>query len=793
MKTALHLQNRSKNSGQNPDYCLLICLLCTLAYIHGKVEEQTVTDRINTAIKFINTTNCHIFLTGKAGTGKTTFLKNFARKTHKSFVVVAPTGIAALNAGGITIHSQFQLPQGTFLPERHLPQNFQDNGSYFSTDILGRKHPLSSNRKQVLRSIDLLVIDEVSMLRADLLDAIDYRLKAARGNFYQSFGGVQVLFIGDLYQLPPVVKGKDARVLARYYPTLWFYEATALRHASPVYIELDKIFRQQDNTFINILNNLRNNVISESDIELLNRYYQPPESIKKLKEVITLTTHNYKADELNRNILLGLKSPSYYYQADIEGDFPESMYPVLPKIELKEGAQIMFIKNDTEGHAYFNGKLATVKSLATDRITVTLAETHETYTLKKETWENKKYTVTANTRELQKEVIGTFVQYPVKLAWAITVHKSQGLTFDKAIIDVNQAFADGQVYVALSRLRSLDGLVLRSKINPRVIGTNKNIVAFSELYNKPEQLPDKLKKSQQDFAYDVLSKTFAFEGLIKEIRHLNKDHDRIPGEENLSTKPVLTQLEESLVHEKENTSRFKRQLETLLQQKNHATLLERIKKGSTYYKDLLYKNLNMLLRHIAETKLRKRVKTYLNNLNDLDQLISKKIEEVDKVALLTNAILQGKNPEGLSELAKSRADQRLSMLTEIEQAMPAETSKSKQKKDSRKKQDKKSTYAVTLDLLHAGMTIPQIANERGLTEGTVEAHLAKAVGAGQLSIFRFMSENRVEEIMLAMEEMPEAFSLKELFDKLGGQFSYGELRAVMVHAGRKSGRKTEKE
>ena len=762
-----------------------------MTYTRGTAEEQMVTDRIDAAIKFINTTSSHIFLTGKAGTGKTTFLKNLARKTHKSFVVIAPTGIAALNAGGVTIHSQFLLPRGTFLPERYLPQDFQDNGNYFSTDMLGRKHPLNSDRKQVLRSIDLLVIDEVSMLRADVLDAIDHRLKAARGNFYQSFGGVQVLFIGDLYQLPPVVKGEEAKVLGRYYASPWFYEAKALHHAPFVYIELDKIFRQQDNTFINILNNLRHNIITEADIEELNGHYQSAEAIKNIKEVITLTTHNYKADELNRNTLLELKSPSRYYNAIIDGDFPESMYPVLPQIELKEGAQIMFIKNDSEGNAYVNGKLATVKTLTTDSITVTMAETHETYTLKKETWENKKYTVNSNTRELDEEVLGTFVQYPIKLAWAITVHKSQGLTFDKAIIDVDQAFADGQVYVALSRLRSLEGLVLRTKINPRVIGTNKTIVAFSEQYNKPAQLLLELKARQQDFAFEMLSKTFDFENLIKEIRFLHKGHSDTPGLENLSTKPVLVQLEEALAHEKETTIKFKRQLDNLLQNKDHTALLERIEKGSAYYKNLLYKNLNLLLYHIAEMKQRKRVKAYVNSLNDLDQLISKKLEEVDKAASLTIAILEGKDPEGLSKLAESRAAERLLMLKEIEKTIPSVISKPKPKKGTRKKKDDKSTYDITLDLLNAGMTIPQIAHERGLTEGTIQTHLAKAVDVGRISIFRFMTEDRVEQIVQAMEDMPVEFSSKELFDKLEGKFSYGELRAAMVYAGKRSIRKIE--
>lgn len=746
---------------------------------------------MDAAIKFINTTNSHIFLTGKAGTGKTTFLKNLAQKTHKSFVVVAPTGIAALNAGGVTIHSQFLLPRGTFLPERFLPEDFNSNGSYFATDTLGRKHPLNSDRKQVLRAIDLLVIDEVSMLRADVLDAIDYRLKAVRRNFYQSFGGVQLLFIGDLYQLPPVVRGEDTQVLGRYYSSPWFYEAKALHHAPFVYIELDKIFRQQDNTFISILNNIRNNDITESDIERLNEHYKTEESIKEIQEVITLTTHNYKADELNRNSLRELDSPSHYYTANVQGDFPESMYPVLQQIELKEGAQIMFIKNDSDGKAYVNGNLATVKTLTEDSITVLMADTHETYTLKKEVWENKKYTVNANTRELDEQVIGTFEQYPVKLAWAITVHKSQGLTFDKAIIDVDQAFADGQVYVALSRLRSLEGLVLRSRINPRAIGTNKNVAAFDEQYNKPGKLLPELSAGQQDYAFDILSKTFDFENLVSEIRYAQKGNADVPVKE-ISTKPVLAQLEESLSAESGTTNKFKYQLDNLFQRGDNAMLLERIQKGSVYYKDLLYKNLDTLLRHIAETKQRKRVKTYLNSLNDLDQLLSKKIEDIDNAATLTRAILSGTDPEGLATLAESRATMRTALQQEIEKTIPPVVTKPKRKKGTRGEKDGKSTYDITLDYFNAGMTLSQIAKERGLTKGTIQGHLAKAVETGRVDIFKFIDKDRVEHIMQAIAEMPEAFSSKELFDKLGGNFSYGELRAAMAYAGKKVVEKKEK-
>ncbi len=248
-----------------------------------------------TALQFINSTSGHIFLTGKAGTGKTTFLKNLSSFTHKQFAIVAPTGIAALNAGGVTIHSQFLLPFGSFIPERSDVLNLGEGENFYNQNTLARKHPLNSVRKQVLRTIDLLVIDEVSMLRADLLDALDYRLRAARGNFRQPFGGVQLLLIGDLYQLPPVVKRNEEKLLQRYYNSPWFYESQGLKADGLVYIELDKIFRQQDDGFISILNNLRNNTVTEDDIKILNKHVRTHDEIKQLQEVITLTTHNHKA------------------------------------------------------------------------------------------------------------------------------------------------------------------------------------------------------------------------------------------------------------------------------------------------------------------------------------------------------------------------------------------------------------------------------------------------------------------------------------------------------------------
>ena len=749
--------------------------------------ELQISGFAKTTLQFINSTSGHIFLTGKAGTGKTTFLKNLSRYTHKQFVVVAPTGIAALNAGGVTIHSQFLFPLGTFLPDQSIQADVPVEEGIFAQNTLARKHPLNSVRKQVLRSIDLLVIDEVSMLRADILDAIDYRLKSARGNFRQSFGGVQLLLIGDLYQLPPVVRRSEENLLSKYYTSAWFYESIALKKTGIVYIELDKIFRQVDNVFIRILNNLRNNTPTSGDIEELNNHFKSPDELSQIEEVITLTTHNSKADEMNIKALRDLDSVSHYFEADIEGDFPESMYPVQAKLELKVGTQIMFIRNDSEEQMYFNGKLATVSEISGDSIEVTLAESHVQYELKRDKWENKKYKVNDNTKDLDEEVIGTFSQYPIKLAWAITVHKSQGLTFDKAIIDVSQAFAGGQVYVALSRLRSLDGLILRSLINPNVINTDRQIVAFSQHHNKPEQLPEVMRERQLEFVRLLIERTFDFVALIKEISYANRSKNETVSLKEESMKPVLAQIADALEAERTNTETFRKQLLALISQENHKQLLERISKGSAYYRNFLSEKLKLLLMHKSEMQQHKRVKTYLNSLDELDQLFCKRLEDLDKTLSLVEGILEGKNNFDFSHLVKQRLLEREKLIAELEKQFPDRKKLSKRgKKKTGRKKDGPSTYDITLKMWGRGMDINAIAKERGLVPGTIEGHLSKAVQNGKIDIHQFIQEEDVKSISAAIAEMPTEYSSKDLFLKLDGKYSYPKLRAVMNYDQAKS-------
>jgi hypothetical protein len=723
-----------------------------------------------TASLFINSTSSHIFLTGKAGTGKTTFLKNLGTITHKTFIVVAPTGIAALNAGGSTIHSQFLFPFGMFLPE--APDNQQEfyQTNFFTPHILALKHPLNSERKQILRSIDMLVIDEVSMVRPDLLDAIDYRLRAARNNFRQSFGGVQVLFIGDLYQLPPVVKRQEEQYLSKYYPNYWFFQARALQDAGLVYLELDKIYRQHDDKFIYLLNNLRNNTVTREDIDQLNAHYKTAEEIEALQEVITLTTHNQKADDINETALEKLTTPSKKFQASITGTFPEHIYPVLATLTLKVGTQIMFVKNDAEERKYFNGKLATVIAMDNDSIEVSMAETHQSYTLKKHTWENKQYTYDAENQDMIEEVIGTFEQFPIKLAWAITVHKSQGLTFERAIIDVKQAFADGQVYVALSRLRSLDGLILRTRIDSNVISTDRNVVQFSKENNHPEKLPTLIKERQFVYMQELIDKTFDFDPIIKEIAHLKRSLQDEPSFSENSMKPVPEQISIALLEEAQNTTRFRHQLHYLLSQQDFNQMEERLTKGKAYYTSFMHTQLKLLLQHIEEVKQKKKTKTYLNWLQELDQLLFKKTSMINHVVELMTAIINNETTFSLQEHKRTQLELRTNLLAEVRENLP----------NTQKKKEKTPTAEITRSYLAQGKSIAEIAEERALAIGTIESHVLQLISNQSITITDVLPNETMQDIMKHLEKYPDQ-SAKEIFEHTSGRFSYFEIRCALKH------------
>ena len=743
------------------------------------------TDRLELAARFVNTTGAPIFLTGKAGTGKTTFLRDLSRLTHKQFVIVAPTGIAALNARGVTIHSQFLLPFGSFLPTNEAEGNFTDQHGFFTQQTLARKHPLNHIRRTVLKSIDLLVIDEVSMLRADILDAVDYRMRSVKRNFKVPFGGVQVLLIGDLYQLPPVVKDQEWTVLSRFYKSMHFFEAKALQNSGMIYLELDKIFRQQDDVFIRILNHLRDNRATAEDVKVLNQHFRTPDEIRDLPPCITLTTHNYKADELNLRELRSLDSPSFFYDADVERDFPENLFPLPQSIELKVGARVMFIKNDSSGlSSYFNGKLATVTNLEEDQIWVEMDDSREEYVLKKELWENKKYRINPETKELEEEVIGTFSQYPIKLAWAVTVHKSQGLTFDRAIIDVGQAFAPGQVYVALSRLRSLDGLILRTRVQPDVIYSDPKVVDFTQGAAHQHSLNELLSERQTQYLAELIQDTFEFESLRNSLNQFDKNQDSSMEFEDESLRQDLPQLFELLGSERENTGKFVAQLGNLLRIGEQEKLLQRLEKGTEYYLGFLDQALEILMEHEVKVEDFSRIKTYQSGLEELELELLRKYAGIARSARLIQAILKGENTGKLTDVNQLVAQKRKSILAKIRENNPkkAESStktgkkKSKEKLPKPPKEKKENTKELSVQLFLSGKSPEEIAKEREFTLSTIMGHLGQGVKSGKLKLEQLVAEKDIKEIQSVAGKFD---SLKPYFEYFEGKYDYGTLRLVL--------------
>lgn len=455
------------------------------------------------AWQLVEYTGVNVFLTGKAGSGKTTFLRSLRERSTKRMVVLAPTGVAAMNAGGVTIHSFFQLPFAPFVPESH----FGGEAKY--------QYRFGKEKVNILRSLDLLVIDEISMVRADLLDSVDDVLRRYRDR-HKPFGGVQLLMIGDLQQLSPVVKEQDQQLLSPYYDHFYFFGSHALAQAGYVTVELTKVYRQSNAEFLNLLNCIRDNRVDASVLNRLNRRCLPDFAAEQPRGYIYLTTHNQKANDLNTARLEQLAGEPQVFRAEMEGDFPVYMYPTEEELVLKVGAQVMFVKNDISGqHRYYNGMLGRIISLSAIGPVEVETEDGQQIALDREEWTNCKYSLDPETKEITETILGTFKQYPLRLAWAITIHKSQGLTFDKAIIDVRQAFAPGQAYVALSRCRSLEGLVLSAPVEASSIISDRIVTDFVD--HIPAQIPDasRMAALQQAYFEDQVAGLFGFARLSR--------------------------------------------------------------------------------------------------------------------------------------------------------------------------------------------------------------------------------------------------------------------------------------
>jgi PIF1-like helicase/Helix-turn-helix domain len=737
-------------------------------------------------LQFINQTNRSVFLTGKAGTGKTTLLKEIIRTTHKNCVVVAPTGIAALNAGGVTIHSMFQLPFGGFIPNNSTP-HFAENTKFESRATLRRHFRMSAIKKAVIKNMELLIIDEVSMLRSDLLDAMDFMMQSVRKKT-QPFGGVQVLFIGDLLQLPPVIRDEEWRTLKQYYKGKFFFHSHVIEQFPPLYIELSKIFRQTDDRFISVLNNLRNNKITQNDIQILNEFVKPNFDLKANKGYITLTTHNVKADTINFQSLQDLEGRSKTYYAEITGDFPDKIYPLEEKLELKIGAQIMFIKNDLSFEKkFFNGKMGFIKAISDKEIVVHFPDENKNIEVEKYEWQNIRYSIDENTKEVQEEVLGTFVHYPIKLAWAITVHKSQGLTFDKAALDVSQVFLPGQAYVALSRLRSLSGLVLLSPLQMNGISSDQDVMDYSLNKASEDQLEKTLKNETKNFIYNYLINSFDWTELAQEWR--NHKFSYLDSDKSVKSKYAnwaAQQLElcDSLI---DPSRKFILQLNKLFSTENtdYQFINDRIQAAYGYFFDKLDQLEYEILYKIEEIKRVKQAKQFYDELLDLEDLQTKALLRLMKAKLLMETIM---NRKTISKESLNSSEIKHYKLNKMQQVVEdfkrknlnliedkGEVSYYEPKKKKSEKTQKKPTAQITHELWLEGNSFEEIAVLRKFSVSTILSHFTKLIQEKAVNITDIMPKDKIEILSKAFYDYKEE-SLTPMKEQLGDDFSWEELR-----------------
>jgi hypothetical protein len=719
------------------------------------------------AVAFVNQTNKHLFLTGKAGTGKTTFLRYIRDNTFKKVAIVAPTGVAAINAGGVTIHSFFQLPFGSFIPTDKEVWG-GDGGEINNRASLLKNMRLQRSKRQVIKELDLLIIDEISMVRADLLDAVDTVMRHVRKQPLIPFGGVQMLYIGDLFQLPPVAKNEEWEILKGYYNSPFFFDAQVLQHVPPLFIELKKIYRQRDNVFINILNNVRNNCCTLEDLEVLHQHYNPDFSPAKKDNYITLCSHNYKADEINQRELKKLPGKLYSYDAKVTGEFYERSYPVEKQLQLKQGAQIMFIKNDKgEIRKFYNGKIGIVKKIERENIVVAFPNEEDELEIEQEKWQNVRYNYNSEKDTLEEEEVGTFTQYPIRLAWAITIHKSQGLTFEKAIIDAGASFAPGQVYVSLSRLTSLQGLVLKSRIQAGCISTDSRVIEFVKQELEEEALQQTLEQQQKVYIRLSLMQSFDWEKIDDSIHsYLESYEDRQIPDKNKCIK-WCAELAKITSEQKDVSHKFKKQLEYLFvtsEDDGYKKLHERTSAGTTYFISELNKTYDSVKKHIDEVKNKKNVKKYVKELQELLVLLSRKKQQLQQGLQLSEALTKSTELNGL-----------LQLVAQNQRAVPAPLAE--EIKTLSLKPEKGESGRTSLQMFKQGKSIEDISVERGMSHSTIESHLSTFVTTGEVDILDLVDNLVLEKLIALMEAEPQ-MSTAALKEKAGADVSYSDIRAV---------------
>lgn len=816
----------------------------------------TTNPELELADDFVRFTDCNVFLTGKAGTGKTTFLHNLRKKSAKRLIITAPTGVAAINAGGVTLHSFFQLPFGPFVP-----------GGRAGEEQRKRQFRFSKKKKQIIKSLDLLVIDEISMVRADLLDAVDTTLRHHRRS-NQPFGGVQLLMIGDLHQLSPVAKPHDRQLLQEHYKSVYFFSSKALAQTEFITIELQHIYRQSDADFIKILNQVRDNRLDQEGISELNRRYIPnftPDD----QGYITLTTHNHSAEIINQGKLKKLAAQEHCFQAEIKDDFPEHIYPTAATLLLKEGAQVMFIRNDASpDKRYYNGKIGRITKIAGHEIRVGCPGESSEITVEPLTWKNINYTLDEKTREIKEDVIGEFCQYPLKPAWAITIHKSQGLTFDKAVIDAGDAFTHGQIYVALSRCKTLNGIVLTSPISSRGLATDNAVLSFDENSRRNKPSFHRLQVAKINYQKHLLLDCFDFNRLgyclnyLVRLLTVNAGVVRITGIKDIST--IQQQSRQDIFNVGEN---FKRQLTGLFTDKMPAgdpVIISRINKAAQWFQEKFTANFAELCQNLAvetdNAELGRKIKKALDTFKlersiklagikccekdfsptaylravtaaELDfkpakakkhqavayresdvghpelfqrlrEWRSEKAKEEDVAhfqILHQNVIIQLAVylPDSISELKKIKGigkviagkygEELVAMVREYRESnkitevvLPKPPESSESVKATAKQKLPGNTKEISFTMFDSGMSVSEIAAERGLAITTIEGHLAFFVGKGKLDVNKFVSPEKQQVIAKKFKEIGRD-GLAEIKKALGDDYSYSELKMVRAH------------
>ena len=709
---------------------------------------------MNLAWQFVKNTGTSIFLTGKAGTGKTTFLRALKDKLPKRMVVVAPTGIAAINANGVTIHSFFQLPFAPYVPN-----------SIFKTEGIFR---VSKEKQRILRTLDLLVIDEISMVRADLLDSVDMVLRRYRDRS-TPFGGVQLLLIGDLQQLPPVVRDEEWTLLGKYYDSPYFFSSLALKQTGYITIELKHVYRQNDLEFLSLLNKIRDNKADQDTFNRLNNRYIPNFVPPSDTDYIRLVTHNYQAQSINEGKLAELPGVSRQYKASITGEFPEQSYPTEFVLELKENAQVMFVKNDSTGKGrYYNGMLGKVVSTTPRDVTVKGNETGELIDLLPEEWTNAKYVLNKDTHEIEEEVEGTFKQFPLRLAWAVTIHKSQGLTFEHAIIDAQHSFAHGQTYVALSRCKTLEGLVLSSPLSTNAVICDEKVHQFNMDASAHQPNSEMLSQMQRAYELNLIDELFdfrpigiAFERITRFIdEHFARRYPRLLQEYRLA-RPILDEI---VAVAAKFRLQYTQMLATQQGQELGNEVIQRIRSGAEYF----HKRLSLLVEMHRKNKIDTDNKA-------LKKTLKERYSDVHEALDFKWNLLKYESREDVSFGIGDYLSAKATLLLGTVDTDNPNTKKAKEV------QPKVDTKLATFNLYRLGMSIDDIAKRRELTKSTICTHLAHYVGEGAIAISEFVDDKKRQEITRFLMKHPEERkTASDIKAELSPNISYEDIRFVMA-------------